>query len=312
MTENPTLQGTDPAPAYRAQMSKMVQDHAECIAFADEIIRTADEAGDAALEALAARVQRYNVDELEPHLQHEEQVVLRTLIQNHPDYMPLCITIGREHGAIRTLVESLSYRTDRRQLAELGRLLKEHTLLEDRELFPLIGTLFNDEQLEAIAGFKPLMRIEPPAVRAAAMATHETPTWLAAIENHARGAGKSGGNVVLFGRYDPEVIGNMASHLGLTLFDFQREVMADYGPAAETIGLDRLDEALREKSAGGGILSHNVEALLCVKPEAERQAWVRAFLETDWPNPVYLPITVFQSDVPRAHPRVCSLEVIKA
>ena len=305
---NPPSRGTEAAPAHKDQMGKMIHDHAECIAFAEEMLQVAETGSDADLAALAVRVHRYNIDELEPHLQHEEQVVLRTLIQNHPEHMPLCVTVGREHGAIRTLVESLSMRTDRDRVAELGRLLKEHTLFEDRELFPLIDSLFDEAQLDAIASFKPLMRMEPPAPGPGTREVHEPPAWLATIGDLAGGAGKTGGSIVLFGRYDPEVIERMARHLGVELFDFQKEVMADFGPAAETISLEQLDDAIRDRSAKGSIVSHNVEALLCAKPEDQRQAWLSAFLEQDWPNPVFLPITVFQADVPREHARVCSLD----
>ena len=55
--------------------------------------------------------------------------------------------------------------------------------------------------------------------------------------------------------------------------------------------------------------SFNVEALLSVKSEGERRAWFRSFLDADWPNPVVLPITLYQADVPEDHRGVCDLEL---
>ena len=87
--------------------------------------------------------------------------------------------------------------------------------------------------------------------------------------------------------------------------------MAQYGQAADSIGLDRLDAALRAQSAQGGIVCHNAKALLCVKSEVERRAWLQAFLDTDWPNPILLPISLYQAEVPLDQERVCDLELAR-
>ncbi|MCB1637322.1 MAG: hypothetical protein KDI15_00575, partial [Thiothrix sp.] len=60
-----------------------------------------------------------------------------------------------------------------------------------------------------------------------------------------------------------------------------------------------------------GLVCHNAEALLCVKPEAERRRWLRHFIETDWLHPVVVPLTVFQADAPDAAGQVCDLELVR-
>ncbi|RTZ59856.1 MAG: hypothetical protein DSZ33_03730 [Gammaproteobacteria bacterium] len=291
-------------------LRELEREHADCLAFADEIMRIADTGDFSEMADCVARVSRYNIDELEPHLQHEEQTILRPLIQDHPQHTPLCVTIGREHGLLRTLVEGMTLETAAEDLAEFGRVLKAHTLLEDRELFPLVEELFSDEQLASINSFTPFRRAEilqNPAPDAGAVQGDSE--WLSALEQHFEGKDLAGGSIVLFPRYNPDFSRQMAERLELSLFDFQKEVMAELGKKADAMSLQQLTAALRERAAESGIVAHNVEALLCVKPEQERADWLRSFLETEWPNPVVLPIMVFQSDAPREHERICDLEL---
>lgn len=135
--------------------------------------------------------------------------------------------------------------------------------------------------------------------------------WLAIIEQHYQETGKIGGNIVMFPRYRPDLCMQLAHHLGLDFFDYRVEEMQQLGEEAGSLSLEQLDKSLRTRAETHGIVSHNVEALLCVKSEMERRAWLHTFLDADWPNPVFLPITVFQADVPDDHRGVCDLELLK-
>ncbi len=77
------------------------------------------------------------------------------------------------------------------------------------------------------------------------------------------------------------------------------------------VSLLRDDRELRERAQLSGFVAHNVEALLCLKPEAERRQWFADLLASPWPNPVVVPVTVFQADVPEQDPRVCDLELFR-
>lgn len=135
--------------------------------------------------------------------------------------------------------------------------------------------------------------------------------WLAIIEQHYEDTGKRGGNIVLFPRYRPDLCMQMAHHLGLDFFDYRAQEMQQLGGEAGSLSLEQLDKSLRARAEVNGIVSHNVEALLCVKSELERRAWLRSFVDAEWPNPIFLPITVFQADAPDDHPRLCDLELLK-
>ncbi len=140
---------TDPLEAMR-------REHREALELADRLEATAREGDAAALAEAVERVQRYNQDEMEGHLQHEEQRILSVLAREHPDYMPLCIRVGREHGQLRTLASGVGLGEPRQELAEFAALLRGHTRMEDEELFPLVGSLFTSAQQAAIRDFEPL------------------------------------------------------------------------------------------------------------------------------------------------------------
>ena len=54
------------------------------------------------------------------------------------------------------LMPKLHVASAREDLAEFATMLKNHTRMEERELFPLIESLFSEAQLEAVLNFVPL------------------------------------------------------------------------------------------------------------------------------------------------------------
>ena len=86
--------------------------------------------------------------------------------------------------------------------------------------------------------------------------------------------------------------------------------MRDLGTQAEAIDFAALDGYLTAAARQGGIMCHNIEALLCVKPDDERRAWLRHFTATPWPHPVLLPLTLYQADAPESQAHVCDLELV--
>lgn len=135
--------------------------------------------------------------------------------------------------------------------------------------------------------------------------------WLSAIQQYFDENGQEGGSIVLFPGYRPDLSMELAEQLGLDFFDFREEVMQEFRQAADSIELEELNKSLQTRSEKSGIVCHNIEALLCVKSESERRSWIQSFLDTDWPNPIFLPISIYQGDVPENHQRVCDLELLK-
>jgi hypothetical protein len=115
----------------------------------------------------------------------------------------------------------------------------------------------------------------------------------------------------LFPGYRPDLSSELAHQLNLEFFDYREEVMQEFRQDADAIGLEQLNETLHAKVEKNGIVAHNIEALLCVKSEAERRTWIQSFLDTDWDNPIFVPISIYQADVPEEHQHVCDLELLK-
>jgi len=295
-----------------APMQKLAREHLDSLAFADEIAQIAEWGDPQELTRGAQMVVDYNTREMEAHLQHEEQTIFAPLIQTHRRHVELCIALAREHGVLRTLVERLSTKASQEDLAQFALLLKRHTLQEEGQLFPYLEDLFTPAQWDAMVRFRPLGRADTSHARSVPQpkaSSQAEQAWLGQIERWLGGDARPGGRIVLFPRYRPDLSMKLAEHLGLRFFDYQKAVMEDLGPAAETLTLEQLSDTLKTEAGEGGILCHNAEALLCVKSPSERQAWLASFLATAWPASVLLPITVFQADVPQDHPGVCDMEL---
>ena len=295
-------------------LAKLNREHREGLVLAEEIARIAETGDDDAVAQAVARVRDYNTRELEAHLQQEEQTILGPLVQEQPAHRDLCIRLGREHGYIRSLVEALEQGSARQNLAAFARVLTDHTLIEETQLMPLVESLFSQEQRDRIAAFAPLRPVlpDPAPTRAAPDRPPQdrVQEWAEPLAAHLRGLGPHGGGIVLLARYQPEAVQSMAAQLGLRFFDFQQEVMRDLGTQAEAIDFAALDAYLTAAARQGGIMCHNIEALLCVRTDDERRTWLRHFTATPWPHPVLLPLTLYQADAPESEVHVCDLELV--
>ena len=140
------------------QLHKLSLEHQEALIFAKEIAKIAAEGSEAELAEGFERVNRYYENELEEHLQHEEQTIFAPLVQQHRAHVELCITLGKEHGFIRTVIEKMTLETAKKDLAIFAQVLKNHSLMEERELFPLLDSLFTEEQLDAVLNYVPLRK----------------------------------------------------------------------------------------------------------------------------------------------------------
>lgn len=143
------------SPKNTDPLERLRREHAEALLFADRLETTAREGDEAALAEAVKLVQSYNREEMEGHLQHEEQRVLSVLAREHPEHLPLCFRLGREHGELRSQAADIGLGNPGRTLAGFASLLRKHTRTEDEQLLPLVESLFTATQQEAILDFKP-------------------------------------------------------------------------------------------------------------------------------------------------------------
>ena len=137
------------------QLQQLSDEHQEALQFADEIASIAEEGSEAGLAEGIERVRLYYENELEVHLQHEEQTIFAPLVRQQ-EHVELCITLGKEHGFLRSVVEQMTLETAKQDLGSFAVVLRNHSLMEERELFPLLQTLFDEEQLDAVLNYAPV------------------------------------------------------------------------------------------------------------------------------------------------------------
>jgi len=137
------------------QLQKLSLEHKDCILLAEKLAKIAEEGDQKALEEGVDILKKYNETDLETHLQHEERMIFAPLILAHKEHLDLCISLGKEHGLLRTIVENITPATAKKDLADFARVLKQHSIVEETELFPIIEAVFSKEQLDDVLNFTP-------------------------------------------------------------------------------------------------------------------------------------------------------------
>ncbi len=138
------------------QLQKLSREHHGSLVMAKNITEIAENGSEADLLEAIKTVTQYYDDELELHFQHEERTIFSLIFRQYKEHIGTATALLKEHGFIRMLIPKLTLDTAREDLAEFALVLKNHTRMEERELFPIIESLFSDEQLDAILNFVPL------------------------------------------------------------------------------------------------------------------------------------------------------------
>ena len=138
------------------QLVKLSREHHGSLSMAKKISNVAANGTDEELLEAIETIKEYNDSELEEHFQHEERTIFAPIFSEYKEHIGIATILLKEHGHIRMMIPRLKLETAREDLAEFGKMLKEHTRMEERELFPIIEELFTQEQMDAILNFVPL------------------------------------------------------------------------------------------------------------------------------------------------------------
>ncbi len=140
----------------KEQLHKLSSEHHGSLVMAKRIAKIAEEGNEEELLEAIKTVQKYYDDELEEHFQHEEHTIFAPIFKVHKEHIGLAKPLLKEHGLIRMLIPALTPDTARDGLATFAALLKDHTRVEERELFPAIEKTFSKEEFDAVLNFKPI------------------------------------------------------------------------------------------------------------------------------------------------------------
>lgn len=138
------------------QLQDLSREHHGSLVMAKKIATVATQGSDEELLEAIETVTEYYNNELEVHFQHEERTIFALIFKDYKEHIDIATHLLKEHGAIRNLIPGLTLETAKKELADFALMLKNHTRMEERELFPLVESLFTDEQLDAILNFVPL------------------------------------------------------------------------------------------------------------------------------------------------------------
>ena len=138
------------------QLQDLSRENHASLVMAKKIAEVARQGTEAELLEAIETVKDYYEKELEVHFQHEERTIFAPIYKDYQDHIALATGLLKEHGFMRMLVPALKIETARKDLAEFAEVLKNHTRVEERELFPLVESLFSEAQLDAVFNFVPL------------------------------------------------------------------------------------------------------------------------------------------------------------
>ncbi|RTZ66709.1 MAG: hemerythrin domain-containing protein [Aquificaceae bacterium] len=137
------------------KFKKITTEHEESLLFAEKILKIAESDDKDELLAGIEIIKKYYADELELHFQHEERTIFAPLYKEYREHIGVAPALLKEHGFLRLLVDRIELSSAKKDLNDFALVLRDHTLVEDKELFPLIEKLFTEKQLEAIATYTP-------------------------------------------------------------------------------------------------------------------------------------------------------------
>ncbi|MEB8431604.1 hemerythrin domain-containing protein [Cocleimonas sp. KMM 6892] len=138
------------------QLQDLSREHHGSLVMAKRIAEVAESGDEAAIAEAIEKVKDYYENELEVHFQHEERTIFAPIFKEYREHIGIATQLLKEHGAMRMLMPKLHVASAREDLAEFASMLKNHTRIEERELFPIVESIFSDEQLDAILNFVPL------------------------------------------------------------------------------------------------------------------------------------------------------------
>ncbi|MGI9452018.1 MAG: hypothetical protein ACR2QH_15465 [Geminicoccaceae bacterium] len=132
----------------------------------------------------------------------------------------------------------------------------------------------------------------------------DTDAWLQPLADLVEKQQGQGGILLTMPDFRPDLTRVIADRLGFAFFDFRADILMPLGWEAAKVTLDQLTDALAERALDGGVVAHNVEALLATKEPVARQGWLERFSIDPWPHPVIVPMFLFSEEVQFLSPNV--------
>ncbi|MBT3722860.1 MAG: hemerythrin domain-containing protein [Gammaproteobacteria bacterium] len=131
------------------QLQPLSMEHHLSLSLAARAIKTANTGEQNEIKLLCEKIINDYTVVWRKHFDNEEQTIFIPYSNRSPEIDQLCKQLTQEHQQFDTFIEQMkSGNTD--VLLEFGTLLKTHTRLEERELFPKISEVLSTKELDEI------------------------------------------------------------------------------------------------------------------------------------------------------------------
>ena len=131
------------------QLQPLSMEHHLSLSLAAKSIKTAKTGDQAAIKQLCEDIIDDYPKLWHKHFDKEEQYIFMPYSHRSDTIKQLCEQLTQEHKQFDLYIERMKA-GDTAVLLEFGTLLKTHTRLEERELFPQITELLSEQELDGI------------------------------------------------------------------------------------------------------------------------------------------------------------------
>ncbi len=131
------------------ELLTLAREHHFSLSLGNKCVNTAKSGDTKAIKDLCQKISKTFRNDFSAHFETEELTIFAFLKDKSIELSVLCKQLTDEHQQLYQLAEHLDSHTE--QLLTFGSLLKSHTRLEDRALFPKINLLTDDEKLTILA-----------------------------------------------------------------------------------------------------------------------------------------------------------------
>lgn len=143
------------------QLQALSKEHHQSLVLAQKAINAAGSNEQKIIDELCQQIVDSYPDDWAVHFKIEEDSIFKVVLKQYkniagdtdPDLKKiydLCVQLEQEHRQMSRYYEQIKT-GDQSVLGDFGRLLKQHTRTEERELFPLLENYFEDDMLQQIA-----------------------------------------------------------------------------------------------------------------------------------------------------------------
>lgn len=131
------------------ELISLSREHHQSLRLAKNCLDTAATGDEEKCKTLCEHILRIFDEEWDRHFRNEEASIFSITAGMNGKIHALGVQLVAEHEQMRTMAVEMQ-QGDCSKLAAFGELLKSHTRVEERELFPLVEKQFSSEQMQFI------------------------------------------------------------------------------------------------------------------------------------------------------------------